>query len=71
MDKDMKNAKTDFTPVEIKNLNLNVRRGNKTTEGGCNHCTNRDSYEEVNIIELRSMSLRLCDKCSKMLKKLL
>jgi hypothetical protein len=66
----MAKAKTDFTPVEIKELDFNLRRGKKVMEGGCNMCVDRD-YEEVNVIEMRSLSFRLCDKCKKMLKKIL
>jgi len=40
-------------------------------DGSCNHCTDRDRYKVVNVIELRGMSFRLCDKCKKALKKLL
>ena len=71
MDKDMAKAKTDFIPVFVKELNFNIRRGKKTIEGACNMCLNKDSYEEVTIIEMRSLSFRLCDKCKKLLKDIL
>ncbi len=71
MDKDMANAKTGFTPVNVTGLDLSIRRGKKLMEGGCNVCTDRDRYKIVNVIEMRSLSFRLCDKCKKELKKLL
>jgi len=71
MDKEMKNAVVDFTPVDVKGLGLNIRRGKKVTEGSCNLCKDRDSYDEINIIEMHHISLRLCDKCRKMLKEIL
>ena len=70
MDKEMANAKIKFIPVTIKELDFNFRRGKRIMEGSCNMCTDRD-YEEVNVIEMRSLSLRLCDKCKKMLKDIL
>ena len=71
MDKDMADANVSWTPVNVTDLDLKVRRGDKVMDGGCNHCTDRDRYRKITVIELRGMSFRLCDKCKKMLKKLL
>lgn len=38
--------------------------------GGCNACTTRD-YENVTVVDLRGMSIRLCSFCQKALKKAL
>ena len=63
-------AKRDTIPkYRAKELEFNVSRGKKLMVGSCNMCVDRDSYEEINIVEMRSLSFRLCDKCKKQLKE--
>ena len=71
MDKDIAKAKTNFISVNVSDLKMNVRREDKIIEGYCNNCTDKDGYRKINVIELRNISFRLCDKCKKMLKKML
>jgi len=71
MNKDMKEVKTNFSPVNVRELGLNIRRGKKDKEGSCSLCNDRDRYDIVNVIDMKSLSFRLCDKCKKLLKKIL
>ena len=71
MDKDMAKANPNSTPVDVKELIFRVFKGTKLMNGGCNMCVDRDSYEVVNVVEMRSLSFRLCDKCRKNLKEML
>ena len=71
MDKEMANARVDCPDLEVGDLGLRVFRGERIMHGGCNLCTYSEKYRVVNVIQLRNLEFRLCDKCKKKLKKLL
>ncbi len=56
--------------VQIAGITVTKKRP-KEQVGGCNGCTDRESYTHVTEISLRGALFRLCPACATTIKKLL